>query len=143
MEEVYVVKKLATHSDTILHSKIRKIMKKNQVKTIMLNAHVAVSKTETGMDYVQVMPDNPRVGLTAPFHGMGYGQMLNNGSFDFVRKKRIRKKPELKLEHSSVSFGNDGYDRYVFILPSEQREDFCKLLMKEATKAGRYVALTL
>ena len=49
--------------------------KKN--KTITLNAQVAVSKTETGMDYVQVMPDNPRVGLVEPFHGMGYGQMLN------------------------------------------------------------------
>lgn len=118
-------------------------MSKKSIKTTTLSAQVAVSKTETGMDYVQVMPDNPRVGLTAPFHGMGYGQMLNNGSFDFVRKKRIRKKPELKLEHSSVSYGNDGYDRYVFVLPSEQRDEFCRLLMAEAAKAGRFVALNL
>ena len=54
---------------------------------------MGVSKTESGMDYVQVLPDNPRVGLVQPFHGMGYGQMLSNGSFDFVRKKRVRRKP--------------------------------------------------
>ena len=56
----------------------------------MLNAEMAVSKSESGMDYVQVLPDNPRVGLVEPFHGMGYGQMLCNGSFDFIRKKRVR-----------------------------------------------------
>ena len=104
-----------------------------------LGALVAVSKSETGMDYVQVMPDNPRVGLVTPFHGTGYGQMLNNGSFDFIRRRRIRRKPVLKLPHSSVSFGQDGYDRFVFVLPSEQRREFCGLLRDEAVKAGFYV----
>ena len=51
-------------------------MKKKSIKTTTLSALVAVSKTESGMDYVQVMPDNPRVGLVEPFHGMGYGQSV-------------------------------------------------------------------
>ena len=38
----------------------------NEFKTTTLSAEVAISKTETGMDYVQVMPDNPRVGLFKP-----------------------------------------------------------------------------
>lgn len=114
-------------------------MKKYRKKTITLEALVAVSKSETEMDYVQVLPDNPRVGLVEPFHGMGYGQMLSNGTFDFIRRKRVRKAPELKLKHSSVSFGNDGYDRYIFTLPSEQRGLFAKLLRKEAAAAGKFV----
>ena len=33
----------------------------NNIKTKTFNAQVAVSKTESGMDYLQVLPDNPRV----------------------------------------------------------------------------------
>ena len=104
-----------------------------------VSALVAVSRSESGMDYVQVMPDNPRVGLTEPFHGTGYGQMLSNGSFDFIRRRRVRRKPVLKLPHSSVSYGQDGYDRFVFVLPSEQRREFGGLLHDEAALAGFFV----
>ena len=111
--------------------------KKN--KTITLNAQVAVSKTETGMDYVQVMPDNPRVGLVEPFHGMGYGQMLSDGTFDFVRRKRHRRKPVLKVPHGSLSYGEDGMDRFVFVLPSEQRREFARLLRNESQLVVDYL----
>ena len=100
---------------------------------------MAVSKTESGMDYVQVMPDNPCVGLVKPFHGIGYGQMLNNGSFDFVRRKRIRRKPEKKTRYGSLSFGQDGYDRYIFIVPAEMRGEFPKLLEKDAKVMADYI----
>ena len=102
---------------------------------------MAVSKSENGMDYVQVMPDNPRVGLVEPFHGRGYGQMLSNGTFDFIRRKRKRRKSDYKQAHSSLSLNcDDGYDRWCFILPSEQREEFCKLLRKEAMRTVLFVA---
>jgi hypothetical protein len=115
------------------------MMEKNEMRTVTLEALVAVTKTETGMDYVQVMPDTPSVGLVAPFHGMGYGQMLSNGSFDFIRKPRKRRKPVLKLPHSSVTYGADGYDRFVYVLPSEQRGEFGHLLRDEAAMAGLWV----
>ena len=100
---------------------------------------MAISKTETGMDYVQVMPDNPRVGLLKPFCGWGRGQLLSNGAFDFLRKIRIRKKPELKLKHSSLSYGQDGLDRYLFYLPNGQRDEFAKLLLKEVMQAIKFM----
>ena len=100
---------------------------------------MAISKTETGMDYVQVMPDNPSVGQVKPFRGRGYGQLLNNGTFDFTRRPRMKSKPELKLRHSSVSFGRDGFDRYVFTLPNEQRMEFAKLLKQETTRAIKFM----
>ena len=124
-------------SDLLL-TKTQKTMKKNNnnkaIKTTTLNALVAVSKTESGMDYVQVLPDDPRVGLVGPFHGMGYGQMLNNGTFDFIRKKRNRGKPELKVDYGSLSFCSDGNDRVVFTVPAEMRADLPKILRKGMTQ---------
>ncbi len=112
-------------------------MSKN--KTITLNAQVAVSKTESGMDYVQVLPDNPRVGLVQPFHGVGYGQMLSNGSFDFIHKKRVRKKPEMTGDYVSLSFCDDGRDRVTFVVPAEMREDLPKILRKGMTQVINYL----
>lgn len=111
----------------------------SQQKTMTLSALVAVSKTESGMNYVQVMPDCPVVGMVEPFHGAGYGQMLSNGTFDFVRRKRVRRKPALKLAHGSLSFGEDGFDRMIFVLPSEQREEFTQVLMDEISQVADFM----
>ena len=104
------------------------------VKTTTLNALVAVSKTECGMDYVQVMPDDPRVGLVTPFSGWGRGQMLSNGSFDFIHKKRVRKKPEMTGDYVSLSFCDDGRDRVTFVVPAEMRAYLPKILRKGMTQ---------
>ena len=109
------------------------------VKTTTLNALVAVSKTESGMDYVQVMPDDPRVGLVGPFHGIGYGQMLNNGTFDFIRRTRKRGKPVLKVDYGSLSFCTDANDRVVFTVPSEMRDDLPKILEKGVTQIIKFL----
>ena len=118
-------------------------MKKNNnnkaVKTTTLSAQVAVSKTESGMDYVQVMPDNPSVGMTEAFHGFGYGQMLSNGSFDFVRKVRHRGKPELNVDYGSLSFSIDGNDRVIFTVPADMRADLPKVLRKGIKEIINYL----
>jgi hypothetical protein len=118
-------------------------MKKNNnnkvVKTTTLSAQVAVSKTESEMDYVQVLPDNPRVGLVTPFSGWGRGQMLSNGSFDFVRKVRHRGKPELKVDYGSLSFCSDGNDRVVFTVPAEMRADLPEILRKGVKRMSSYL----
>ena len=95
----------------------------NNIKTTTLSAQVAISKTESGMDYLQVLPDNPRVGMTEAFHGFGYGQMLSNGSFDFVRKVRHRGKPVFKVDFGSLSFCLDGNDRVIFTIPADMRSE--------------------
>ena len=109
-------------------------------KTVTMSAEVAVTKMESGMRYVQILPENPRVGMVEPFCGNGRGQMLSNGTFDFVQHKRKRKKPEFKGEHISLTFGEDGYDRCIFVLPNEQREEFAKLLQKETAKVMAYMS---
>ena len=108
-------------------------------KTTTLSAQMVISKTESGMDLIQVLPDNPREGLVTPFNGTGHAQLQGNATFDFVRKRRIRRKPELKQLHSTLSYGQDGIDRYIFYLPSAQRDEFAKLLNREAAVAATYM----
>lgn len=114
-------------------------MNKKSIKTTTLNAQMAISKTETGMDIVQVLPDNPCVGLVKPFSGKGHGQLMSDGTFDFIRKLRKRGKPVLKLLHSSISYGKDGYDRYILVLPNGQRDEFAKILKEESALAIKFM----
>ena len=106
----------------------------NAIMTTTLNAQLVISKTESGMDCIQGLPDDPRVGIVKPFTGWGRAQLLSNGVFDFIRKIRKRGKPELKVDYGSLSFGSDGNDRVVFTVPSEMREDLPKVLEKGIKK---------
>ena len=108
-------------------------------KTVTLQAMVAVTEMESGMRYVQVLPDDPRVGMVVPFVANGRGQMLSNGTFDFVQRKRIRRKPEFKGEHITLSFGQDGTDRIIFTLPNGQREELRTLLMEDVLRLTSYL----
>ena len=114
-------------------------MKKINQTLVTLSAQVAVTETESGMDYVQVLPDNPRIGLVKPFCGRGRGQMLSNGSFDFLHKPRKRKRPVFKEGHLSLSFGDDGMDRVYFVLPNGQRDQLSTLLPKAVEKLVAYL----
>ena len=109
-------------------------MKKNHnnktIKTTTLSAQVAVTKTECGMNIVQALPDNPCPGQVEPFHGRGSCQMFNNGAFEFVQEKRLRGKPELKVDYGSLSFSTDGNDRVIFTVPAEIRAILPKVLRK-------------
>ena len=136
MSEIWPIPTQSLHSQTI-----DKIMKKTNKKQtlVTLAAEVAVTETENGMDYVQVMPDDPRIGLVKPFCGWGRGQMLSNGSFDFIHKPRKRKKPEFKEGHLSLSFGDDGMDRVSFVLPNGQRDELRSLLQKDVKKLVVYL----
>ena len=125
-------------AQTLKTRKLSTTMKKEN-KTLTLTAQMTISKTESGMDLVQVLPDNPCEGLVKPFSGAGKAQLQGNATFDFVRKRRIRRKPELKLLHSTLSYGQDGIDRYTFYLPSEQRDEFARLLTEEAEMAVIYM----
>lgn len=108
-------------------------------QTTTFTALVAHTLTDTEFNYVQVMPADPVPGTVTPFRGWGYGQMLSNGTFDFVRRPIKRRKPALKLPHSSVSFGSDGYIRYTFTLPAEQKEECAELLYEEASEAAEFI----
>ena len=113
-------------------------MKKNNnnsiIKTTTLSAQVAITKTECGMNMVQGLPDDPCPGQVEPFHGRGKCQVFNNGAFEFVQEKRLRGKPELKVDYGSLSFCTDGNDRVIFTVPAEMRADMPEILRKGIKK---------
>ena len=121
---------------------MKKSLKKQEaVKTVTLNAQVAISKTETGMNHVQVLPDNPCAGQVDAFRGLGYGQMLSTGMFEFTRHKVARSQAVtlLKLPHSKVSQCKDGTHRFTFIVKDEELEKFCLWLALESVKASAFM----
>ncbi len=121
---------------------MKKSLKKQEaVKTVTLNAQVAISKTETGMNYVQVLPDNPIVGQVEAFRGLGYGQMLSTGTFEFTRHKRVRSQAVtlLKLPHSKVSQCKDGTHRFTFIVKDEELKEFNHWLAVESLRATTFM----
>ena len=119
----------------------KSLKKQDAVKTVTLNAQVAITKTETGMNHVQVLPDNPCAGQVDAFRGLGYGQMLSTGTFEFTRHKRVRSQAVtlLKLPHSKVSQCKDGTHRFTFIVKDEELEKFCLWLALESVKASAFM----
>lgn len=119
----------------------KSLKKQDAVKTVTLNAQVAISKTETGMNYVQVLPDNPIVGQVEAFRGLGYGQMLSTGMFEFTRHKRARSQAVtlLKLPHSKVSQCKDGTHRFTFIVKDEELKEFNHWLAVESLRATTFM----
>ena len=114
-------------------------MKKTVNKTTTINGMMAVTKSDLEMDYVQFLPDNPRVGQMEAFRGRGLGQLLSNGSFEFTRTKRLRHKPEFKGDYASLSFGADGNDRVTFVVPNELRGQLPTILRKDINQIIKYL----
>ena len=78
-------------------------MKVKKHETVTLDAEMAVTRTESGMDYVQVLPDHPSMGQVVPFSGWGRGQLMQNGTFDFIRKKRMDRACQMLRQGYNVS----------------------------------------
>ena len=118
---------------------------KKENKTTTLSGQITVSRTETGTDYVQVLPDNPCVGQVESFRGLGYGQMLSTGSFEFTRHKIPRSQAItlLKLPHSSVSECKDRTVRFTYIVNENDLEGFSRWLLEEAPQAAAFMSKQL
>lgn len=119
---------------------------KETIKTTTLSAQVAISKVvETGLNHVQVLPDNPRTGQVEPFRGLGYGQLLSTGMFEFIRIRipRSQAKTELRLPHSTLSRGKDRTLRFTFIVHEEDLMAdpgcFSRWLKMESREACNYM----
>ena len=123
---------MAKESETSARFKTQNTMKRNNKlnKTVTVNGMMAVTKSDLEMDYVQFLPDNPSVGQIDAFCGRGLGRLLSNGSFEFMRTKRLRHKPEYKGSYASLSFGADGNDRVTFVVPNELRAQLPTILRK-------------
>jgi hypothetical protein len=117
-----------------------KIMKKNINKTISINGQLIISKTETGQEYVQFLPNNPVVGQVEPFRRLAHAQLLSNGVFDSLTKRRKRRgHPIFRASWASLSFAGDGYDYIIFKVPSAMRYMLHKILRSDINKIVNYL----
>ena len=115
-------------------------MKDRVNRTITINGMLVISKTESGQEYVQFLPNNPVVGQVEPFSGLARAQLLSNGIFDSMRKKtRHRGKPVFKGMWSSLSFAADGYDYIIFKVPNSMRYMLHKILQRDVNKIISYL----
>jgi hypothetical protein len=106
-------------------------MKSKKMKTVTMSGQTSVTTLENGLHYVQSTPDNQVVGQVEPFVGRGRIQMLSNGQLEVTQTRRVRKKPEYRGDYLSLSYGNDGLDRVIFVTPNELRADMPRLLQKD------------
>lgn len=113
---------------------MKKLIKREVIKTTTLSATMSVCEMkETGMNYVQVLPDEPCPGLVEPFRGLGYGQLLSSGTFEFTRHSLPHSQAEtlLRLPHCTVSKCKDQTHRVTFIVKDHELQGFCRYLMEE------------
>ena len=114
-----------------------------EFKTTTLGGQMVVSKTESGVNMVQMLPDNPCSGQVEPFVGRGNAKLHDDGSFDFVRNKRNWHATMLRLKHSSVSFGLDAKCRFIATGSIEQLEDFIEWLETESQQAVDFLRMLI
>ena len=115
--------------------------KKNQNKTISINGQLVITKTECDQNYVQFLPDNPVAGSVKSFVGQAKSQLLSNGVFDsLTKKRRHRGHPIYRASWASLSFAGDGYDYIIFKVPSAMRYMLHKILRSDINKIIKYLA---
>ena len=79
-------------------------MFENRNINIQVNGQAVFTCDENGKKYVQFLPDDPKPGLTEGWIREGVGQLLKNGTYDFIARKRIRACSTLikKVAHGAI-----------------------------------------
>ena len=87
------------------------------------------------------LPDNPAKGCANPFRAAGLAQLLCDGTFDFIRKPRIRAQSELirKLAHGRVSKTKDGAIQLTLKVYQDEGVNIGQALAEEAQLAKEAV----
>ena len=86
-------------------------------------------------------PDDPVNGLITPFRSEGVAQVLSDGTFDFVRKPRLRAESELilKLAHGRVSKTKDGAIQLTLKVYQDEGINIPQAIAREAKQACKAV----
>ena len=86
-------------------------------------------------------PDDPVNGLITPFRSEGVAQVLSNGTFDFVRKPRLRAESQLilKLAHGRISRTKDGAIQLTLKVYQDEGINIPQAIAREAKQACKAV----
>ncbi len=84
---------------------------KMELKSVFVSGEaVFTSDREKKQEYVQFLPDDPETIRVEGWRHEGMAQMLQNGTFDFISRPRIRANSVLlkKVAHGRLSATKDG-----------------------------------
>ncbi len=86
-------------------------------------------------------PDYPAGGEILPFRAAGIARQLSDGTFDFVRKPRLRAESELilKLAHGRVSKTKDGAIQLTLKVYQDEGINIPRAIAREAKEACKAV----
>ena len=130
---------MAKESELLLAKNSNEMENNNEFKTTTLSGQMVISQTESGVDMIQGLPDNPVPEQVKPFSCWGHMHMLSNGMFDFISRIRKRNKPKFKKDYVSLSFCFDGHDRIYITVPSILRDQLPKIIRKSSKQVIEYL----
>ena len=86
-------------------------------------------------------PDNPVASSIVPFRGMGVAQLLSDGTFDFIRRPRLRTQSQLirKLAHGRVSKTKDGAIQLTLKVFQDEGVNISEAIAEEALIAKQAI----
>ena len=86
-------------------------------------------------------PDYPAKNVVVPFRSVGVAQLLSDGTFDFIRKPRLRAQSELirKLAHGRVSKTKDGAIQLTLKVYQDEGVNISQTIANEALIATKAI----
>ena len=105
--------------------------------------HVLIDGMAHYDDYDKFLfnPDHPVKDTVVPFRGTGVGQLLSDGTFDFIRKPRLRAQSKLikKLAHGRVSKTKDGAIQLTLKVFQDEGINISEAIAQEALQAKQAI----
>jgi len=120
--------------------KLGKDIEERKKRNIMMGIqHVLIDGMAHYDDFDKFLfnPDHPVKDTVVPFRSEGVGQLLSDGTFDFIRKPRIRAQSELikKLPHGRLSKTKDGAIQLTLKVYQDEGVNISQAIEEEALQA--------
>lgn len=115
----------------------QKINNQPENLTIQVNGQAVFNTDAAGQQYVQFLPDIPTGGLCKGWRREGVAQLLGNGTYDFISRRRIRASSTLlkKVAHGRLSATKDGAYQLTLKIFKTEGLPIAETLRREAAEA--------
>jgi len=110
---------------------------KNKIIASYVSGQAVFTSDADKNEYVQFLPDDPEAQLFNGWRHEGVGQRLQNGTFDFVARPRIRSEATLikKVAHGRLSATKDGALQLTLKIFKTEGIAMAETFMREAEEA--------
>ena len=114
-----------------------------ELSKVLTNKHIQLSGMALYDDGDKFLftPDAEAMHTIFPFRGTGVGQLLSDGTFDFIRRPRLRTQSQLirKLAHGRVSKTKDGAIQLTLKVFQDEGVNISEAIAEEALIAKQAI----